>query len=206
MRIVITILIISCMVLLTAPGYAASKSIGTITRIQAGAEINGTPVNNNAPVHAGDIITTNETGRVSVTFKDDSLLTVGGSSEFIIDSFAYSDDDSAKEALLRLTKGAFRIITSTVVDTDPENFKVITPLATIGIRGTDFWGGFLTADELDVIMLKGKGVIVTTEGGTATIDTPGFGLTVPDPTKAPLPPKQWGHTKVSRATATVTFE
>ena len=195
-----------CLTVTIDPAHAAEPSVGAVTRIQNTARINGAPVSRKDQIFAGDTVTTDDTGRLEVTFRDGTILTVGGSAEFTIDEYSYTPDSSGKAALFRLSRGAFRTVTSTLVNSAPENFRVATPLATIGIRGTDFWGGFLSNDTLDVIMLKGKGVVVTTSGGTVIIEKPGFGVTVPDPSLPPQNLKQWGQAKVSRAIATIDFQ
>lgn len=194
------------LMLIATPALAVDTAVGIVTRVQEPARVDGRPVRTGDGVFPGNTITTGESGRVEVTFKDQTTLVVGGGSKFHIDRYSYAPDATAKEAAFTLFEGAFRAVTSAVVDTAPENFTVITPLATIGIRGTDFWGGYLSADELDVIMLQGKGVSVTTPGGTVLIDKPGFGVTVVDPDLPPQNLKQWGQAKVKRAVDTITFQ
>ena len=185
---------------------AAEPAIGKIVRVKQGAFINGQPAIRMGHIVSGDTITTDADGRVEISFIDTTVLTVGGASEFTIDEYSYSTTNSVQKALLILTQGAFRAVTSQLIDAAPENFQIATPLATIGIRGTDFWGGFLTADTLDVLMLDGKGVVVTTEGGTLVIDKPGYGLTVPTQELPPQNLKKWGPAKVGEAVQTVSFE
>lgn len=192
--------------LLIAQPALAADPVGSITRIQDRVSVNGQRASLKTPIHSGDVIATDVMGRVEVTFKDATILTVGGDSWFTIDSYSYSSDAPTGEALLTLAKGAFRMVTSTIIDEHPENLKITTPLASIGIRGTDFWGGFLSADALDVVMLDGKGVEVTTKAGPLLIDKPGYGLTVSDSSRLPHSLKQWGAEKLGRATATVTFQ
>lgn len=197
--------LLALMMLLTSLPAMAAGHVGSITRIQARASVNGTPATLATPIHSGDIISTTTDGRVEVTFLDDSRLTVGGGSWLTVDSYTYSSGDKPGEALLRLAKGAFRMITSAVVDANPDRFNIVTPLAAIGIRGTDFWGGFLQPDELDVIMLEGRGVVVTSKGGSRLIPAAGLGLTVFDSSQAPDPPTTWSDEKLSRAFSTITF-
>lgn len=192
-------------IFMTMPVHA-KEAVGKTTRIQSEALINGAPAIQGTPVHPGDVIMTGETGRLEVTFNDSTTLTVGGNSEFIIDAYSYGEDTKDGEALFSLSRGAFRAVTSAVVNIAPENFQVTTPLATIGIRGTDFWGGYLSADQLSVIMLKGKGVAITTKGGTVLIDKPGFGISVDTPNLPPQNLKKWGQAKVDKALATINFK
>lgn len=192
--------------ILTASAANAEPKVGTVSRVQASALINNRPATPNEAIHQTDIITTDADGRIAITFLDGSVLTVGGDSEMVIDTYSYNADPTLGEALLTLSKGAFRMVTSTVVDAAPESFAIRTPLATLGIRGTDFWGGFLLPDTLDVIMLDGKGVIVTTQGGTVVIEKPGFGVTVPDKDTLPQNLKKWGAVKLGKAVQTITFK
>lgn len=197
---------IAITIMAATSAFAAEAVVGKIVRLKEAAYVNGKPAQRLGAIRKGDVITTNQDGRVEITFIDDTILTVGGASEFIIDEFSFGGPDSTQKALLKLTKGAFRAVTSAVIDKAPENFVVKTPLATIGIRGTDFWGGFLEADTLDVVMLDGKGVAVTTKGGTVVIDKPGYGLTVPTTDIPPQNLKKWGPAKLGRAVKTVSFE
>jgi hypothetical protein len=84
-------------------------------------------------------------------------------------------------------------------------YEVRTAVATIGVRGTDFWGGYgLTENGLDVLMLEGKGVYVQTEAGTVELDKAGLGTTVVAG-GAPSASKGLGRRqKVQRAVATIT--
>lgn len=198
--------LILIMAFFTLPANAQKQSIGTVTRVQGEAMIGGNPAAVSNPVFSGNTITTGTEGRLEVTFHDATVLTVGGNSEFLIDTYSYNTDTPTKEAILKLTKGAFRAVTSSLIDVAPENFKVITPLATIGIRGTDFWGGFLSAETLDVTMLKGKGVTVATPGGVLVIEKAGYGVTVKDPTLPPQKYQKWKPAKLNRAIATIDFK
>lgn len=195
------------LITLTAAFVAnAEPMIGTITRVQKAAFVNDNPAIRTGTVRPNDTITTDADGRVEITFKDGSVLTVGGGSEMRIDHFSYDPAPTLGKALLTLTRGAFRMVTSAIVDANPEEFAIRTPLATIGIRGTDFWGGFLSAEVLDVIMLKGTGVAVTTRGGTVVIEEPGFGVTVPETGIPPQNLTKWDTQKLGRAVQTVTFK
>ena len=92
-------------------------------------------------INTGDGVSANEilktgTGSVAViTFLDDTSLNVGASSTIVLDRFVYNPEGSADDAVLNLTKGAFRFVTG---KSDPSKFMIRTQVATLGIRGTDF--------------------------------------------------------------------
>lgn len=192
----------------------AKVAVGTITRTKDGVTMNGTAASKGDTVYEGATFVTGEEGRVEISFNDETTLVLGGGTEFIIDSYTYGTETDAKDTVLRLTAGAFRAATSAIVDLNPDNFHVITPLATIGIRGTDFWGGYLSEIEFDVVMLKGTGVVVTSMGGSVVLEEAGQGTSIPDPIKHPQgfskalqkpELKRWGASKLTLAAETVEF-
>jgi len=96
---------------------------------------------------------------------------------------------------LRLITGAFRAITGSIGKLQKSKFEVETRVATIGIRGTDFWGGFTFGDALDVALLGGKGINIRNGSGRVDIDKVGLGTTVKSSTSVPTPQKStsWGQ-------------
>lgn len=150
----------------------------------------------------GDRVITGPGSIAELRLRDGTLLTVGKSSEFVIRDFRiYRDRPNV--ALFDLVQGAFRSVTG-LITTRPHRYEVHTRVATIGVRGTDFWGGFgLSEQGLDVVMLEGHGVYVQADAGAVELDKPGLGTTVM-PSAAPAAAKAWGEAKLARAMATVT--
>ena len=100
---------------------------------------------------------------------------------------------------MSFTEGSFRVSTARFMKKDSAIFEVTTPLAVIGVRGTDFWGGYIFGDNrLDVAMLRGDGIYVTNNFGTVDIRDPGFGTTVVFGA-APIPVERWSPNKALRA-------
>jgi hypothetical protein len=81
---------------------------------------------------------------------------------------------------------------------------VTTPVATVGIRGTDFWGGPID-DQFGVLLIEGA-VSVSNAAGEQVLDTPGEGTNIAAPGAAPGEITFWPQDKVTRAFATVTFQ
>lgn len=77
-------------------------------------------------------------------------------------------------------------------------------MATTGVRGTDFWGGFLFLKGLDVLLLSGKSIYVTSAAGEVVLEEEGQGTTVM-PGEAPSPVKKWPAAKVAQALNSVSF-
>jgi hypothetical protein len=151
----------------------------------------------------GDIYVTDAASVAQLKLRDGSLVTIGKDSQFKINEYKiYKNKPNV--ALFELAKGAFRIVTGYMVK-KPHRYEVKTVDATIGVRGTDFWGGFgLTENGFDVLMLSGKGVYVTNNNAeTVELDADGLGTTV-IAGAVPSLPKKWGEAKVAKAVATIT--
>ncbi len=95
----------------------------------------------------GDKIVTQAKSRVQVMLKDETIVTVGASSSFGFEEFLYDGTPKSKLSM-SATRGFFRAVTGRLGKVAPERFKVKTPSATIGIRGTDFSGDVRVDYEL----------------------------------------------------------
>ena len=97
------------------------------------------PLAVNNPVYRDSVIVTKAGGHVEVKFEDGTVLSQGANARMAVDNYVFdSSGASPSGLLLNMGQGAFRVITGKIATQNPENFNVKTPLATIGIRGTDF--------------------------------------------------------------------
>ena len=79
-------------------------------------------------------------------------------------------------------------------------------MGSIGIRGTDFWGGYLDENKIDVILLSGEHpIIVENEFGRVEISQHGTGVTI-EAGKAPSPPYIWSEEKLTRAVNSISLD
>jgi hypothetical protein len=92
-------------------------------------------------VHMKDELRTGAGARLQVTFRDDTLLTLGEPASVRIDRYVYEPDQGVGETVLQATKGAFRFATGKIKELKNKKIAVSTPVADIGVRGTEFWGG-----------------------------------------------------------------
>ena len=91
-----------------------------------------------AKIFHEDIIRTSSGGSVGITFQDGTTLSLGSQGELTIDEFVF--DPAANELLFvtRLSAGVLTFVTGVIGKLRPEAVSIVTPLATIGIRGTRF--------------------------------------------------------------------
>lgn len=154
----------------------------------------------------GDEIHTGDNARAQLRFADGTITTLGGNTAFVIKQFAWAPKaEKAPNATFVLLTGAFRTVTGKILDASGSTFGVNTPVGTIGIRGTDFWGGYLEGDAVDVLLIDGTHAVeVSNTTGKAVLEKPGQGVTLKS-NQAPLAVKTWPATKVNRAVATITW-
>ena len=118
-------------------GAFAQKAIGETVKVQNNAT--GTlgartrELADGSDVFANDLVQTQAASLARLTFDDATNLAVGPSSQVKLDRFVYNPDRTAKSVVLSTGRGAFRFVTG---DSDPRSFRITTPVAAIGIRGT----------------------------------------------------------------------
>lgn len=92
-----------------------------------------------AEFRQGDTVLTGPNALAQLRTADGGLLSVRADTEMKLDKFAYAGEkDGDASFLVSLVKGGFRTITGLIGRANRDGYKVTTPAATIGIRGTHF--------------------------------------------------------------------
>ena len=186
---------------------AAQDAIGTVSRIQG--EASGTrngatrALAPNSAVFLNETVATGETARLEVTFTDNTRLTLGEKAKLTLDNYVF--DSAARRGTIKFgLVGAFRFVSGQVSKLASADVSVTTPVAVVGIRGTEFWGGSIDDQALGVFLIEGS-VSVSNGAGQQILNLPGQGTNIAAPGAAPGPVTFWPPDKVGRAIATVTF-
>jgi hypothetical protein len=124
-------------------GQPAGRIIAAVGAVTAErADGTSRPLRRRSEVYAGDILVTGPKATAQVRFTDNGLLQIQPNSRFQINEYRFSGkEDGSESAVFKLLKGGMRSITGAIGHTNKENYKVDTPVATIGLRGTD-WGAY----------------------------------------------------------------
>ncbi len=148
--------------LITLPSLAQAASIAKVIAVSSGTTIErGQSMKSLAlkdDLFVKDIIRTDNSGKVQLMFNDDSVVTVGSNSTFVMED--YSQTDNVFKA--NLSVGFARVVTGSIVKKNPNGFTVLTPQATVGIRGTTL-SIFISENKLGVATentLNSQSVIV----------------------------------------------
>lgn len=186
----------------------AQEVIGTVSRIQG--EASGTlggaarPLGFNASVYLNEVVSTGEAARLEVTFTDNTQLTLGEKARLTLNTYVFNPA-AGSGAINFGVAGAFRFLSGRVLRLANSDVSVTTPVATVGVRGTEFWGGPIDNQALGVFLIEGA-VSVSNAAGEQILSRPGQGTNIATPGASPGPVTFWPQDKVSRALATVTFQ
>jgi hypothetical protein len=94
------------------------------------------PVRAEVPVRSGDRIRTGPDGFVQLRFADGALISLQPGSDFRVDAWIY--DAQHQRSFFELLQGSMRAVSGRIGKRNPEDWRLRTPTATIGIRGTAF--------------------------------------------------------------------
>jgi hypothetical protein len=207
LRVLIAVFILTPPLAACAAADDDPARVGFVNKVENTAEVVSASGTTTAmvgtPVHMKDELRTGDDARLQITFRDNTVLTLGEKASIVIDSYVYDPDQGVGETVLQATKGAFRFVTGRLKELKQKKIAISTPVADIAVRGTEFWGGPIN-DKYGVLLLQGE-VIVSNQAGSVTLSTPGAGTDIPSPLDPPGAPAAWATDKIARAIATVTL-
>jgi hypothetical protein len=126
--------------LLHLPAFAA---IGTIDSLEGDVRVvsasSDRPGAAGAEINEGDTVKTGDNAWALLTMTDGASFTLRPNSQLRFQAYRYNPDGNASDnsSVLALVKGALRSITGYIGRTNRAGYKIETPTAMIGIRGTD---------------------------------------------------------------------
>lgn len=160
-----------------AAPVASAPPIGQVTDLDGNAfaiRADGTRVHlaNGDAVYEGDIVETGGTGSaIRMIFTDKTEFSLGADARLALDQLVFNPDTQTGAAQFSVLKGVFIFASGQIAKTDNTDMTVITPVATIGIRGTEVAGRVSAADSQFTVI---DGAIeVTTQAGSVTLDDRG---------------------------------
>lgn len=90
-------------------------------------------------VHVGQTLASGDSGHIHVRFIDKAFVSIRPHSTLRVDTYAYdAEKPAASFVKFTLDTGTARLITGAAGHAAKENFRLNTPVAAIGVRGTDF--------------------------------------------------------------------
>lgn len=158
-----------------APGSSEAKigsAVKTIDLVEGVTDKGTHAVAAGTEVYENEVVRTGTSGKAELLFADRTNLTVGPVTTIRLDKFVYDPNGGSGDVLVNVTLGSFRFITGVQ---DPRSYKIATPYAIMGVRGTQFVVN-INLHDLTLSVTSGT-VSVTTSTGSYTV-TAGETLTV----------------------------
>jgi hypothetical protein len=183
------------------------EMIGTVSRIQgeASGALGDTPIplGSNASVFLNEVLSTGEAARLELTFTDATRLTLGENAKLTLGTYVFNPTAGRRTIKFALV-GAARFLSGKLSKSMISQIGLTTPVASIGVRGTEFFAGPIDDQALGVLLIEGA-VSVSNAAGQRILNRPGQGTNIAAPGAAPGPVRIWPQAKVDRALASVAF-
>jgi hypothetical protein len=144
------------------------------------------------PVSVDDTLVCDEGSRLTVLLKDQSQIVMAPYSKIVLAKVDYDPDSKARDTVVKMGAGAARFVVAKLNATK-EDFNVVTPSATCGVRGSDFVVALVPEDVIKKVKLSllddlfsprsALAQIIDTQQnlGTLTLAGPGTTLHVSNP-------------------------
>ncbi len=142
-------------------------------------------------INSGEKLETTQNSRVQIRFTDGSFLSLKPNSIFNIEKYSFSRDTPEQGSVVfNFIRGGMRTISGAIGKVNRTNYKMNTPFATIGIRGTDY---SLAAqnDKVIAFVTHGKIAIDNNAGEAEVHEGETFEVTAdsaPKPSKEKITP------------------
>jgi hypothetical protein len=181
-------------VLAATPAPAASATAAGTATLVTGHVSAATPsgeirdIVKGGPVYEGEVLITASSSYVNIEFSDGGRVLLRPESRFQIERYQYAATSTQAQAanqpvrqesaFFRLLKGGFRAVSGLIGHTRREDYAVQTPVATIGIRGTDYEVRFCQGDCGDTTPTPKDGLYAGVQSGSIALSNQG-GTTTP---------------------------
>lgn len=107
--------------------------------------------------YSGDSLMTGTNGSAQIRFSDGTVMALNTNSQIRIDNYSYQKDPKKDKSTVSLVKGGFRALTGLMSKSNPDSYQVETPVAVIGVRGTNYSAAL---DRGELYAGVWKGVII----------------------------------------------
>ncbi|MBT5374796.1 MAG: hypothetical protein HOJ02_06570 [Rhodospirillaceae bacterium] len=143
-------------------------------------------------IYQDELIETGASSAAEIKFLDDTVLNVGPNSKLMLDKFVFDPNPNKGKMVINATKGVMRLVSGRMAS---KAYTVVTPVATMGVRGTSFTvivdddGATTVAVSDGVVNVSNReGVEVEVKAGLATSIKPRDEAGKAPPPSEPGPP------------------
>lgn len=154
----------------SASASAGEQAVGQVSLVIGAARVvhlNGSsePLRRGASILVGDRVETSANGHVHVRFIDNGAVSIRPESVLEVQAYRFdAEKPQLNEVRLRMEQGTSRSISGAATELDKSRFRLNTPIAAIGVRGTDF-----------IVQTDATGVRATVADGAIVVGALGAG-------------------------------
>lgn len=153
-----------------AVALAAEPAVGQVSLLIGGATVvradgSREVLRRGAAIQVGDRVETSANGHVHLRFIDNAAISVRPESVLEIQAYRFdAQHPQLNEVRLKVEQGTSRSISGAATEADKARFRLNTPIAAIGVRGTDF-----------IVQTDPSGVRATVSDGAIVVGALGSG-------------------------------
>ena len=117
------------------PAGIVKVTAGRVTIERAGTQVAAAP---GTPILPADTLVTGADGRCGITFRDNSLLSLGPNGRLVVDRYSFDSTthDGGFESTLK--QGKLAVVSGKIAKHAKDAMKIRTPSTILGMRGTEF--------------------------------------------------------------------
>jgi hypothetical protein len=116
-----------------APAGRIKLASGSAVIVRQGGDV---PATQGSLVFEGDAFRTGADGRLGITLKDDSRISLGPNTEARLDRFLFAPGRSGVGLAVSFLRGVAAYVSGRIAKLSPDSVRLETPSAILGIRGT----------------------------------------------------------------------
>ena len=126
-------------------------------------ESNTRQLQRRSAIRQGETVITGDGSRVQLRFNDGAVVALDSNSKLVIENYRFEEPEGEDHAVVKLLTGGLRTLSGQIAEKEPENYRVETPLASIGVRGTHYQL-VLEQDQLNIAVWTGRIVVSNSAG------------------------------------------
>ena len=125
----------------SAPAFAQQPAAAGRIKVSSGSAfvVRGgmqMPARAGDAIFESDVLRTGADGRLGVTLKDDTRVSLGPASEVHVDKFVYAPSEGNLALALKVVRGVAAYVSGRIAKLSPDAVRLETPAAIVGVRGT----------------------------------------------------------------------
>jgi Ca2+-binding RTX toxin-like protein len=126
-------------------------------------------------VFQGDVLESGADGAIGVMLADQTTFSMGENGKMVLDEMIYDPAAQKGSVSMSVVQGVFTFVSGQVAKTDPDAMSLKTPVATIGIRGTQVGIEIGEGKPMSVVLMEEKDgfvgeVVIANAGGVRVMN------------------------------------